>query len=73
MDLAPTIIVFWIILGTLEYGINFAYLQRKFPEKAKLEYKEDMLWAIIISFSFPIGAFIVSIWRKEYQYGLKFW
>ena len=66
------IILVWLIMGTLAFGYDFAYFQRKYPEFADKEYKKDFLWSLITGYGIAPISLIVVFVRKEYKYGLKF-
>jgi hypothetical protein len=40
-------VIAWIACGIYNYGRSFAYFQRKYPNLANMDYKDDKCYAII--------------------------
>lgn len=66
------IIAIWIICGFINYGLGFAYWQRKFPTIAKDNYKSDMKFEFKISL-FGLFALIPTLLYQAVNgfYGFK--
>lgn len=68
------LIIIYIIIGTVTYGIEFGYLQRKYPICAKFDYSEDKNSSVLSGILWPI-LFIVEykdIVNKFKTTGMKF-
>ena len=66
------IIVIWIILSILTYGMHFAYFQRKYSIIAEEEYREDMAHAVLVAILSPISFWVIFFMTGFAKYGLKF-
>jgi hypothetical protein len=62
--------VFWGVCGFLTYGWSFAYWQRRYPEIAAENYREDKINSLFFAALGPIGLLTV-IAQEGWRYGFK--
>ena len=66
-------IIFHIMCGVLQAGINFAYFQGKYPTLAEEGYRSDLGFAYGLGLLFGPLALLVSVFMSGFaQYGVKF-
>lgn len=62
--------VFWIACGVLDYGITFAYFQRKYTLIAEKQYHSDRRHSMVMALAGPIGL-LSTFATGTYGYGFK--
>jgi len=66
------IIPIWLLCSFLNYGLEFAYWQNKWPTIAKQHYKQDKKEAIFMSMFGPLALIItLSFIIQDKYYGFK--
>lgn len=68
-----TLLALWLITGVVNYGGTFAFFQREFPNSARESYREDMLFAALMSLSGPFAFLASFLFSGFYKHGFKFW
>jgi hypothetical protein len=62
--------IVWIVCGVIEYGVSFAYFQRRWPRIAERDYWDDLMqsvcWALFGPFSL-----LATFWSGTWGYGFK--
>lgn len=70
----PTIlfiaVVLYVACAALNYALNFAFYQRRWPTLAEMDYHQDRRFCIVISFGGPM-ALLVTLAINKAKYGLK--
>lgn len=67
-------VVFWLLCGLLEAGMNFAYFQDKYPNHAERDKREDLGDALLMGLMYgPIGATIEFFESGFAEYGWRLW
>lgn len=63
--------VLWIACSVLEYGLYFAYYQRKWPSIANENRLSDRFLAALIALIGPIGL-LATLITGQFGYGLQY-